>query len=988
MRTNSPLLNISFVLGKKPFLAFGGITLLIVLLLSAVNITSHYAMARYVGDQIDRVPWDFSVYQTAEVPLSKAIYAKVKETAGVSNAEVVFFLRSVFPKTVAAVIDGQPLYTPWISILTASTPDLIPQDLRPKGNSAVLALVGSKAQMGSAFLNLQGKKQFDFRFVEFDGRAHLDEDNAAGGPVGNIPPLSLPIEKVIRIDGTELNRWFLENTSSPALIPELGLIVVMPFHPGAILAFDALARGGRVMLDDGSLKSTSRSEYYPDVIHLARADRDKLISAWDVEGSSATLDRIGRVMEADIKALSYSAAVDQTLGVMFKRIAKIARQIGLLSLLVSIPLLWMAWVLLGSVSGLLLMNERRNFGLMRLRGVPSPMIGRSLMLSIAAGGLIGGVAGAVLGTVLSILYYAGGWLPMQTVLKIQDPVFVLIFVAIALCMALVVSRRFVTFASTISPLAASGRINVAEISSGSVRFGPLQFLALLLGGYKVVTWIAGWSFAQPGVSAWVISAERIGDFIAFPLFVYGLITFVASRHKLLSALLAPTAWVVGGSMRHFARRHMELSRHRAAAFLLIVGLMSSLCLYPTVMSAVFDNKTERGALVQLGGELQLTLNALDLLPPEAQAKGALKDRAEILRRNLAPIVEKLRKLNGVRSANYVVEGLVEGLYMPGRGFSGIPLYLIGNPGEYLEGVYHEPQLGTTSSFDGLVRRLDQGEVLLSESMATYYKKSPGDRMPVGANAARKIEFAPFAGTVRFLPGMPLRTVNDREGFLESRIDYINYLFGENPYIVGHLEQENLGGLDVLMPRVVVALHAESGVDVERLKAQVISALPIEPLDVRTIDDEMQRLGSDMYIFLARENVRIYLIGGLLLALIGILAVAAANYADNRRTLGLLRIRGCGPAELFRFFAPGIVAPSLVGFVLGAGVALVVGYGITNIIWNLREIQTVLNYLGTHLAVSWTTGVIAFALILVVVLTATVFNICAFRRSAREGLSDR
>jgi hypothetical protein len=37
----------------------------------------------------------------------------------------------------------------------------------------------------------------------------------------------------------------------------------------------------------------------------------------------------------------------------------------------------------------------------------------------------------------------------------------------------------------------------------------------------------------------------------------------------------------------------------------------------------------------LGGELHLTLNALDLLPPEAQAKGALKDRAEILQHNLA-----------------------------------------------------------------------------------------------------------------------------------------------------------------------------------------------------------------------------------------------------------------------------------------------------------------------------------------------------------------
>jgi ABC-type lipoprotein release transport system permease subunit len=191
-----------------------------------------------------------------------------------------------------------------------------------------------------------------------------------------------------------------------------------------------------------------------------------------------------------------------------------------------------------------------------------------------------------------------------------------------------------------------------------------------------------------------------------------------------------------------------------------------------------------------------------------------------------------------------------------------------------------------------------------------------------------------------------------------------------------------------MPRVVVAVRGKGGIDTATLKTQIVSALPVEPLEVRSLDDEMERLGSDMYVFLARENVRIYLIGGLILALVGILAVATANYADNRRTLGLLRIRGCGPAELFRFFAPGIVAPSLVGFVLGAGVALAVGYGITHIIWNLREIQTVLNYLVTHLAVSWTTAIIAFVLIIAIAVTASVFSVCAFRHSAREGLNDR
>ena len=59
---------------------------------------------------------------------------------------------------------------------------------------------------------------------------------------------------------------------------------------------------------------------------------------------------------------------------------------------------------------------------------------------------------------------------------------------------------------------------------------------------------------------------------------------------------------------------------------------------------------------------------------------------------------KLGKLPEVRHATYMVEGLVEGLYMPDRGFSGLPIYLTAEPDRYLRAVYHEPELGELDSF--------------------------------------------------------------------------------------------------------------------------------------------------------------------------------------------------------------------------------------------------------------------------------------------------
>jgi ABC-type lipoprotein release transport system permease subunit len=143
----------------------------------------------------------------------------------------------------------------------------------------------------------------------------------------------------------------------------------------------------------------------------------------------------------------------------------------------------------------------------------------------------------------------------------------------------------------------------------------------------------------------------------------------------------------------------------------------------------------------------------------------------------------------------------------------------------------------------------------------------------------------------------------------------------------------------------------------------------------------------MYIFLARENVRIYLLGGLFLALIGIIAVAYANYVEDRRTLALLRIRGAGPIEVVRFFMPNVLGPSLVGLAIGGLIALGVGFGITKLVWELRQLHTVLDYLPTHLAASRQTAIVSGILLLLVVAIVLVFSRWVFARTARQSLSE-
>ena len=101
------------------------------------------------------MPWDISVYQTAEVPLADRLRGAALAVAGIADAERLYFLRTIPPYAVKPLIDGQELRSPWLSLLTATDMSLLPPDIRPAGNGVVLVLVGSKAQMGDAFLQLR-----------------------------------------------------------------------------------------------------------------------------------------------------------------------------------------------------------------------------------------------------------------------------------------------------------------------------------------------------------------------------------------------------------------------------------------------------------------------------------------------------------------------------------------------------------------------------------------------------------------------------------------------------------------------------------------------------------------------------------------------------------------------------------------------------------------------------------------------------------------
>src|SRR4029077_3256523 len=581
-------------------------------LLAAINLASHHALKLYIEDQLSRLPWDIALYQTSDFTISADVTPTLRGINGITRGEILSFLHSKPPPEAILMVDGKPLASPWVSILSATDMRLLPPEVRPTTTNttgAFLALVGPEQHMGKAYLALQGSRLFSVRVYSHGKR------QSSG-------LFDLPIRGVVRLERSDVNRYLMDEIGSISFVPYIGVILVVPHNFQLLQSFDALSRGA--LGDEGDIHVTA-GEYLPEVVHLARIDRKTLISGWDIQGSLANLERLNTEVDEKSKALGATIFVDNAILVLLKRMAEISRLIGLATLLIAIPLLGIAWMLASNLSSLLILNERRKLGLMRLRGVPGKLLGQSLLLSIGLGGLIGGIIGLTLGTVIPLYVYEGGMLSWNLLSRVQGPLLMLLFLIVGLLLVLLISRRLVHYATTISPLEASRRVAISESAQAQVRFGILEWLALILGGYKIASWIfdfqlnVWFSAGEDDAATWVrfvqaiFTFDRALDFVALPLFVYGLVTLLVAQRRLIGGLLSSVTYFVGGKLRSLSLKHMSLKPHRIASFLLIVGLMASVSLYPSIASKAFEDKALRGATVQVGSERHVAINHNDLV---------------------------------------------------------------------------------------------------------------------------------------------------------------------------------------------------------------------------------------------------------------------------------------------------------------------------------------------------------------------------------------
>lgn len=997
------------VIGRRILLGYGAVALLSVAVLASLYMASRYGLEAYVADQIGRIPWEISVLQRGETQRFPELQNEYRKLPGVREVEGLGFLRLRNINPVRLEIGHQASSIRWVAFVSASSGRLLPPALRGRESSPghiEAALVGAGGQEVGQTPQAGSAVRFAVAVEgggEDAGHSHGGHVHDGGENHAMARPLRVLLEGNLaseppQVERQEFNRWMLREVGALSYLPEEAIIfLVSPAQ------FQELASEfhNLFLSSEGMHGGDTPPPYVPEMTHLIRLDREALVSTWDLEGSLRRLQPEVQTIYQSAQNLTPFAWISSDLVRLLSRMNEIARLISLATLLVAIPLLWMGWVLARWLGRLLVLNQQRLIGLALLRGISTRDAGRSVLLALFLGGSIGGLCGLLLGTGLPILGYAvaGRSTPPRLVL-LEALTYFGAFLIVGVVLAVLSGRDVLGFVRRLTPREAIARAEGegAEKATLSLSwFYVTSFLvALALGSYKIGSWIAGRSLllgvARDHFSGWAIEAlvvlEAVLNFVAVPLLLFGLAGLLLWRvtvvQKVIGTLTAPMV----GNLDWFVSQYMALRRNRVAQLLFVAAMATSLSLMPQIAGDGFYNRIVRGIQTSLGADLLLEFNIQELgrIPVGPTELGRYQEA-------LQPQVSQLRNMiagvEGVKSVEIVQQFLIPGIYIPGQ--SGLLLNVIDDPGNYLKMVHYEDRLGLTRSFSAEIESLNDDNVLGSQGLFRVRAMPLQKPVILGYDSKGEEILVRFGDKVAFLPGQPALGIEQREGFATAEIDYLNYLLGADARMVlsrQHLLQSpGLENLIVVPSQAVFLVSTSNGVNKQELAADLTKRLPWKPNEIRWEAAERKRLGKDMFVSLALENMRVYMIGSLLLACASVAAIALANFMADRRTFGLLRLRGLAPALLLRIALSFFLLPVMAGIVVGIVVGMLSGYGLSQAIWDLPRVQGIGSFLANRLTISLTAVGIIVTLSAIFGAVAWALGLWLFRRTAREAIRE-
>ncbi len=990
MATNQPTWPVMKILGKKVFWVFALVTFLVVAILAASNLISKHALKEYTEDQINRLHWDAMAYQTTDIPEIGNLRSGIGKIAGVSRVGFIGSLRFRLGTGLRMQIGGRDRDLPWCVLLSFEDTSRLPVTLRSSTGGAHMALISTEAVLTPQEIDAPSMKslQIDYTDQKTHERTQL---------------FTTQVDSISQPERMDIVKWLMDEYGPVTFIPDRSVLLILPKSqfdvelPKITELISLLTkpdkRGEAGEANDEALGGEPLSTVMRVMImHPFAMDRGNLFTGWDIEGSRQKIANVIREARWVIKEISLESFVNSDLQITLSKMSQASKLIGLFTVLISIPILWMAWYFAGSLTSLVILNQRRTVGLLRLRGTAFRPIRRSLLAAIGLGGIVGGLAGALAGTLVPYGLYrmAGVRIPARLLFRtVQSPAYLALFVVIGTLFSLVAGKTIIDYMAKITPLEASRRVASTE-GMLSFKFKPIHSASLLIGCAKMLGWLLGFTPR----TEFLQRVDMVANFIAVPLFVYGMLALIVSRSQMLHWILHRLAYPFGGSMTPFAVTDLLSRPARVMSGILVAALAFSVVVYPRITADSFYDKALRGLQLNLGSDIAVRFEGSALLPNAAGAQPVEWHQKQLGQR-MQEIERQIRSIPGVREVNTLYKFAVPGtFYIPGKSY--LQLYLVGNPERFFNSVHFENRLGITKPFQDLMQELGKNKVIVSKGFAEVYGDSQNgalpERLTLGRSPDDKNVTAPLAGVTYLLPGTMQMMLADRESYSSADVEFLNSITQTNPYVVGRLGDPSVGQLNAFLAGAVSVIKMDSRATGAAPIAQGILRLAQQGsipkiAELTTEEAERGKLSHDMFVYLGLENLKVFMIGGMLTAAFAIIAIAWVNFVERRRTFGLFRIRGASPRMMLRVILSQMLVPVLMGGLVGIVAGLLAGYGMTTAIFTLPKVSSILQVLRVHLIVGPLAALLIVTVFLIFFVVVLLLSSWIFRSSARESVAE-
>lgn len=701
-----------------------------------------------------------------------------------------------------------------------------------------------------------------------------------------------------------------------------GFVSSAPVYIGGSVSISPLGgyRGNNLIVDwNNTLTKLWKNTLDSSTVSITfsvTVNRQDLISPWNIQSSVTNVNKISDTIQNQVMAnYLVNGNVNNMLVIALANYQNSFNDMLTNFVIVSIPVFFVAWYLGSTVSDVSFNIRRREIGLLSTKGLSSGQIQRMFLTEAVVLGAIGGALGIVGGLILNQYYIGTVNLTNLFATQTFSPTIGLVTIVFGIILALTSVFWSSRKASRIP--AVNALRDYLPMENKSRFWSILHWIALILGGYKIVAFALGLNVSQliyqatsyssggfflSAIASPLVQFDNLMTLLGPLLFLWGLSNILIRDSDKFQRAASKISSVMG-ELGALAAKNVRRNPARLAAIGFLIAFILAFSVQVTGQVASQQDFIVRNVHQSVGADVAVTIDNAS--------------RAQAILNNVLGNVTCVSNATIQRTLNAQLSD----------SYSPMQIRTI-NPDTFAASAYYEPGWFTGASIPQMMADLknNNNTIILDRSVAKQLGLNLYDEVGIHFNSvARKLRIVGFFGPEPSDSSLPQQIYNG------ISTKYVNPMFYS--YVPANLfnmsESSDVYTVESFQTTYLIKLDA--GVNGTLVANQIRNVDPTEIVSVDSFDQEWQLTTSynNVGTYTNQQTLDIQGLGlvfAVLSASVGTALVAMVSLKERSREATLMSVRGLSYRQLVWMFLTESMAIVTFSMIIGVVVGIIIAYG--------------------------------------------------------------